>query len=97
MKLFQLFGLLRARMSPKSLLQGCRCAARVLMALSSSLAALVTLVTFVLDIVLFSIARHEFHKLGWSSQYGNAMAHPQRTGRAYARILHLNSRHIRLV
>jgi SUR7/PalI family protein len=42
------------------------------MALSSSLAALVTLVAFVLDIVLFSIARHEFHRLGWSSQYGNA-------------------------
>lgn len=45
----------------------------VLMALSSSLAALVTLVAFVLDLVLFSIARHEFRKLGWSSQYGNAI------------------------
>ncbi len=43
------------------------------MALSSSLAALVTLVAFVLDIVLFSIARHEFRKFGWSSQYGNAI------------------------
>jgi SUR7/PalI family len=45
----------------------------VLMALSSSLAALVTFVAFVLDLVLFSIARHEFRKLGWSSQYGNAI------------------------
>ncbi|KAF8499825.1 pali-domain-containing protein [Russula emetica] len=45
----------------------------VLMALSSSLAALITLVAFILDLVLFSIARHEFRKLGWSSQYGNAM------------------------
>ncbi|KAI9509170.1 pali-domain-containing protein [Russula earlei] len=45
----------------------------VLMALSSSLAALVTLVAFVLDMVLFSIARHEFRKIGWSSQYGNAL------------------------
>ncbi|KAI9442416.1 pali-domain-containing protein [Lactarius indigo] len=44
----------------------------VLMTLSSSLAALVTLVAFVLDMVLFSIARHEFRKFGWSSQYGNA-------------------------
>jgi len=48
-------------------------AGTVLMALSSSLAALVTLVAFVLDIVLFSIARHEFRKFGWSSQYGNAI------------------------
>jgi len=45
----------------------------VLMALSSSLAALVTFVAFVLDIALFSIARHEFRKLGSSSQYGNAI------------------------
>jgi hypothetical protein len=45
----------------------------VLMALSSSLAALITLVAFVLDVALFSIARHEFHKLGWSSVYGNAI------------------------
>lgn len=45
----------------------------VLMALSSSLAALVTLVAFVLDMVLFGIARHEFRKSGWSSQYGNAI------------------------
>lgn len=45
----------------------------VLMALCSSLAALVTLVAFVLDIVLFTIARHEFRKLGWSSEYGNAI------------------------
>jgi hypothetical protein len=45
----------------------------VLMALSSSLAVLVTLVAFILDMVLFSIARHEFRKFGWSSQYGNAI------------------------
>jgi hypothetical protein len=45
----------------------------VLMALSSSLAALVTLIAFVLDLVLFNIARHEFRKLGWSSQLGNAV------------------------
>lgn len=45
----------------------------VLMALGSSLAALVTLIAFILDLVLFSIARHEFRKLGWSSQYGNAI------------------------
>jgi hypothetical protein len=43
------------------------------MALSSALAALVTFIAFVLDIALFSIARHEFRKFGWSSQYGNAM------------------------
>lgn len=43
------------------------------MALSSSLAALVTFVAFILDLVLFSIARHEFRKLAWSSQYGNAI------------------------
>ena len=43
------------------------------MAVSSFLAALVTLVAFVLDMALFSIARHEFHKQGWSSQYGNAI------------------------
>jgi len=45
----------------------------VLMALSSSLAALVTLVAFILDMVLWSIARHEFRKLGFSAQYGNAV------------------------
>ena len=45
----------------------------VFMALSSSLAALVTLVAFILDVALFSIARHDFRKLGWSSQYGNAI------------------------
>ena len=45
----------------------------VLMALSSSLATLVTLVAFVLDIALFSIARHEFRKLGWASEFGNAL------------------------
>jgi SUR7/PalI family len=45
----------------------------VLMALSSSFAALVTFVAFVLDLVLFSIARHEFRKFGWSSEYGNAI------------------------
>jgi hypothetical protein len=45
----------------------------VLMALSSSLAVLVTLIAFILDLALFSIARHEFHKLGWSSEYGNAI------------------------
>jgi len=45
----------------------------VLMALSSSLAALVTLVAFILDITLFSIARHEFRKFGWSAQFGNAL------------------------
>ena len=43
------------------------------MALSSSLAALVALVAFILDLALFSIARHEFHKMGSSSQYGNAL------------------------
>jgi uncharacterized membrane protein len=42
------------------------------MVLSSSLAALVTFIAFILDIALFSIARHEFRKNGWSSQYGNA-------------------------
>jgi hypothetical protein len=43
------------------------------MALSSSLAALVTLIAFVLDVALFSIARHEFRKLGWASEFGNAL------------------------
>jgi hypothetical protein len=43
------------------------------MALGSSLAALVTFVAFVLDMTLWSIARHEFHKLGLSAQYGNAV------------------------
>lgn len=47
-------------------------AGTVLMVLSSSLAALVTFIAFILDIALFSIARHEFRKNGWSSQYGNA-------------------------
>ena len=45
----------------------------VMMALSSSLAALVTLVAFILDLALFSIARHEFRKLGSTSEYGNAI------------------------
>ncbi|KAI0256183.1 actin cortical patch SUR7/pH-response regulator pali [Lactifluus subvellereus] len=45
----------------------------VLMAVSSFFAALVTLVAFILDMVLFGIARHEFRKLGWPSQYGNAI------------------------
>jgi hypothetical protein len=45
----------------------------VLMALSSSLAALITLIAFILDMALFSIARHEFRKFGWSAQYGNAL------------------------
>jgi len=45
----------------------------VLMTLSSSLAAIVTFIAFVLDLVLFSIARHEFRKFDWSSQYGNAI------------------------
>lgn len=48
-------------------------AGTVLMTLSSSLAAIITLIAFVLDMVLFSIARHEFRKFGWSSQYGNAL------------------------
>lgn len=43
------------------------------MALFSSLAALVTLVAWILDMALWSIARHEFRKFGWSSQYGNAV------------------------
>ena len=43
------------------------------MALSSTLAALVTFVAFILDIALFSVARHEFRKFDVSSQYGNAM------------------------
>lgn len=45
----------------------------VFMALFCSLAALVTLVAWVLDMVLWSIVRHETRKLGWSSQYGNAV------------------------
>jgi hypothetical protein len=45
----------------------------VLMTLSTSLAAIITLIAFILDMVLFSIARHEFRKFGWSSQYGNAI------------------------
>jgi hypothetical protein len=32
-----------------------------------------TLWVFVLDMVLFGIARNEFRKLGWSSEYGNAV------------------------
>jgi hypothetical protein len=45
----------------------------VFMALFSSFAALVTLVAWIIDMVLWSIARHEFRKAGWSSQYGNAV------------------------
>jgi len=45
----------------------------VLMALSSSLAALVTFVAFVLDMVLWSIVRREYRKLGFPAQYGNAV------------------------
>ncbi|KAF8469825.1 hypothetical protein DFH94DRAFT_620579, partial [Russula ochroleuca] len=48
------------------------CLGTVLMTLGSSLAVLVTLVVFILD-VLFSIAQHEFRKLGWPSQYGNVL------------------------
>ncbi|KAI0268630.1 hypothetical protein BC834DRAFT_932748 [Gloeopeniophorella convolvens] len=44
----------------------------VFMALASALATLVTLVAWIIDMVLFSIARHEFRESGWSSQYGNA-------------------------
>jgi len=43
------------------------------MALSSTLATLATLLAFIFDTALFSIAQHEFRKLGWSSQYGNAI------------------------
>ncbi|KAI0302542.1 hypothetical protein BC826DRAFT_1145009 [Russula brevipes] len=45
----------------------------IAMALSSTLATLATLLAFIFDTALFSIARHEFRKLGWSSQYGNAI------------------------
>jgi hypothetical protein len=38
----------------------------------SSLATLVTFVAFVLEKALFSIAQHEFRKLGWTAEYGNA-------------------------
>jgi hypothetical protein len=45
----------------------------VFMTLGTALAAIVTFIAFILDMVLFSIARHEFRKFGWSSQYGNAI------------------------
>jgi len=45
----------------------------ILMALFSSLATLFTFLAFILDLALFTIARNEFLKSGWSSQYGNAM------------------------
>lgn len=70
------------------------------MAISSSLAALVTSVAFVLDFVLFGIARHEFRKLGWSSQYGNAIwltLVAQGAHALCALILHLNNWHFLLV
>jgi len=43
------------------------------MALWSSLAALVTLIAWILDMALWSIVRHEFREAGLSSQYGNAV------------------------
>ncbi|PFH53729.1 hypothetical protein AMATHDRAFT_45196 [Amanita thiersii Skay4041] len=45
----------------------------VFMALLSGLAALTTLVAWVLDMTLFSIARNQFRDQGFSAQYGNAL------------------------
>jgi hypothetical protein len=42
------------------------------MTLLASLAALVTLVIFVLDMVLFGIARNRFHDHGYQATFGNA-------------------------
>ncbi|KAI0320786.1 pali-domain-containing protein [Amylostereum chailletii] len=47
-------------------------AGTVFMALASALAMLATLVAWVIDMVLFGIARTQFRDAGFSAQYGNA-------------------------
>ncbi|EIM83060.1 pali-domain-containing protein [Stereum hirsutum FP-91666 SS1] len=47
-------------------------AGTVLMTLTAALAFLTTLVAWVLDMVLFGIARNRFRDNGFNSQYGNA-------------------------
>lgn len=42
------------------------------MSLTAALAFLTTLVAWVLDMVLFGIARNRFRDNGYNSQYGNA-------------------------
>ncbi|KAI0066256.1 pali-domain-containing protein [Artomyces pyxidatus] len=44
----------------------------VLMTLMAALAMLTTMVAWILDMVLFGIARSHFRDAGWSAQYGNA-------------------------
>ncbi|GLB45086.1 hypothetical protein LshimejAT787_1901640 [Lyophyllum shimeji] len=44
----------------------------IFMSLLSGLAAIVTLVIFVIDMALFGIARHRFREAGTPAQYGNA-------------------------
>ncbi|VDC03584.1 unnamed protein product [Peniophora sp. CBMAI 1063] len=48
-------------------------AGTVFMALFSALAMLTTVVAWVLAMVLFSIAKHEYRKEGLSADYGNAL------------------------
>lgn len=43
-----------------------------MMAIAAALATLVTLVAWVIDMVLFGIARHRLRNDGYSAQYGNA-------------------------
>lgn len=47
-------------------------AGTVLMALAATIATLATLVAFIIDMVLFGIARNRFREAGASAQYGNA-------------------------
>ncbi|EIN12013.1 pali-domain-containing protein [Punctularia strigosozonata HHB-11173 SS5] len=44
----------------------------VFMSLAAALATLCTLVGFIIELVLFGIAEHEFHKRGFSAKYDNA-------------------------
>ena len=48
-------------------------AGTVLMSLAAALATVSAILAWIIDMVLFSIARHEFRNEGWSAQYGNAI------------------------
>ncbi len=72
-----IFHLFAALLSALPVLFGCSiraCRASAgLLTLWSSLTALLALVAFVLDMVLFTVAQSEFLKLGWEADYGIAM------------------------
>ena len=46
---------------------------RIILKILCSLAPIIGCFALSIDVALFNIARHEFHKFGWSTQFGNAL------------------------